>query len=75
MPLMRIQLDTDRTTARRVLELHRAGRIHKESRDAARDEVWRRGRTPAADPVFVGTTNGAPARLLYDVEIYPDTVR
>ncbi|MEV6489612.1 hypothetical protein AB0M20_13450 [Actinoplanes sp. NPDC051633] len=43
--------------------------------DVARDEVWRRGRTPAADPVFVGTTNGAPARLLYDVEIYPDTVR
>jgi hypothetical protein len=44
-----------------------------ESRDAARAEVWRRGRTPAAEPVFVGVTNGEPVRLLYDVEIYPDT--
>jgi hypothetical protein len=74
MPLMRIQLDADRTTARRVLDLHRAGKIHKESRDAARTEVWRHGRTPAADPVFVGITNGTPTRLLYDVEVYSDTV-
>ena len=75
MPLMRIQLGTDRATARRVLELHRAGKAHKESRDAARDEVWRRGRTPAAEPVFVGVTNGDPLRLIYDVEVYSDTVR
>jgi hypothetical protein len=73
MPLMRIQLDSDRTTARRVLELHRADKIHRESRDAARAEVWRRGRTPAGEPVFVGVTNGEPVRLLYDVEIYSDT--
>lgn len=46
-----------------------------ESRDAARDEVWRRGRTPAADPVFVGITNGEPVRLIYDVDVYPDTTR
>ncbi|MEU8298743.1 hypothetical protein AB0C04_15860 [Micromonospora sp. NPDC048909] len=71
---MRIQLDSDRTTARRVLELHRAGRIHRESRDAARAEVWRLGRTPAGEPVFVGVTNGVPVRLLYDVEVYRDTV-
>jgi hypothetical protein len=75
MPLMRIQLDTDRTTARHVLDLHRAGKFHKESRDAARDAVWRRGRTPAAEPVFVGVTNGDPLRLLYDVEIYADIVQ
>jgi hypothetical protein len=73
MPLMRIQLDSDKTTARRVRELHQAGKIHYESRDAARDEVWRRGRTPAAEPVFVGTTNGETVRLIYDVEVYSDT--
>jgi hypothetical protein len=73
MPLMRIQLDSDRSTARRVRELHQAGKIHHESRDAARDEVWRRGRTPAAEPVFVGITNGDPVRLIYDVEVHPDT--
>ena len=73
MALMRIELDTDKYTARRVAELYRAGRVHRESRDAARDEVWRRGRTPAADPVFVGITNGEPARLIYDVEVYPST--
>ncbi|MDO3703179.1 hypothetical protein Q3W71_16020 [Micromonospora sp. C28SCA-DRY-2] len=73
MALMRIQLDTDRATARRVLALHQAGRIHRESRDAARDEVWRRGRTPAGEPVFVGLTNGHPVRLIYDVEVYPET--
>ncbi|MEU6078426.1 hypothetical protein [Micromonospora sp. NPDC047074] len=73
MLLMRIQVDSDRATARRVLELHRQGRTHRESRDAARAEVWRRGRTPAAEPVFVGVTNGCPVRLLYDVEIYSDT--
>jgi hypothetical protein len=73
MPLMRIQLDSDRSTARRVRELHQAGKIHHESRDAARDEVWRRGRTPAAEPVFVSITNGDPVRLIYDVEVHPDT--
>ena len=71
---MRIQVNSDRHTARRVRELHRAGKIHHESRDAARDEVWRRGRTPAAEPVFVGTTNGEPVRLVYDVEVHSDTI-
>lgn len=73
MPLLRIQLDSDRRTARRVLDLHHAGRVHHESRDAARAAVWRRGRTPAGEPVFVGTTNGDPVRLIYEVEVYPDT--
>ena len=73
MPLLRIQLRTDRTTARHVLALHLAGKIHHESRAAARDEAWRRGHTPAAEPVFVGVTNGRPVHLLYDVEVYPGT--
>jgi hypothetical protein len=34
--------------------------------------VWRQGRTPAGEPVFVGVTNGAPVRLMYDVEVYPE---
>ncbi|MEU4566525.1 hypothetical protein [Micromonospora sp. NPDC023956] len=74
MPLLRIQVESDRVTARRVMELHLAGKVHRESRDAAREEVWRRGRTPAGEPVFVGITNGTPVRLLYDVEVYHDTV-
>ena len=74
MPLLRVQLDSDRYTARRVRELHQAGKVHHESRDAVLDEVWRRGRTPAGEPVFVGTTNGEPVRLIYDVEVYPDTI-
>ncbi|KXK58407.1 hypothetical protein AWW66_29970 [Micromonospora rosaria] len=74
MPLLRIAVDSDRATARRVLELHLAGKVHRPSRDTARDEVWRRGRTPAAEPVFVGVTNGAPVRLLYDVQVHSDTV-
>lgn len=73
MPLLRIQLESDRATARRVMELHRAGKAHHESREAARAEVWRRGWTPAGEPVFVGVTNGAPVRLLYEVEVYSDT--
>ncbi|MGH3585506.1 MAG: hypothetical protein ACRDQ0_04195 [Pseudonocardia sp.] len=68
--MMRIQLDCDKRTARRVRELHQAGKIHHESRDAARDEVWRHGRTPAAEPVFIGTTNGEPVRLIYEVEVH-----
>lgn len=72
MPTLRIQLDSDRTTARRVLELHRAGKVHRESRDAAREEVWRLGRTPVGEPVFVGMTNGEPVRVIYNVEIYWD---
>ncbi|MFC0531970.1 hypothetical protein [Phytohabitans kaempferiae] len=75
MPSIRIQLDTDRSTARHVLELHRAGKHHRESRDAAREEVWRLGRTPAGEPVFVGVSNGDPVRLLYDVEVNLDTAR
>ena len=75
MPLLRIELDSDKYTARRVQQLYQAGKVHHESRNAAREEIWRRGRTPAAEPVFVGITNGEPARLIYDVEIYPDTTR
>ena len=73
VPLMRIQLDSDRGTARRVVELHQADRVHRASREAARAEVWRRGRTPAGEPVFVGVSPGEPVRLLYDVEVYPDS--
>ena len=73
MPLMRIQLDSDKHTARRVHDLYQAGKTHHESREAARAEVWRRGRTPAADPTFVGITNGEPVRLIYDVDVYPET--
>jgi hypothetical protein len=75
MALVRIQVDSDRTTARRVLDLHRGGKVHRESRDAARDAVWRQGRTPAGEPVFVGVSTGDPVRLLYDVEVHSDTVR
>ncbi|GAB3845409.1 hypothetical protein GCM10029963_23670 [Micromonospora andamanensis] len=74
MPLLRIHLDSDRTTARRVLQLHQAGRTHHESREAARAQVWRQGHTPAGDPVFVGITNGRRnVQLLYDVEVYSGT--
>jgi hypothetical protein len=73
VPLLRIQLESDPATARRVMELHRGDKVHHESREAARAETWRRGWTPAGEPVFVGITNGKPARLLYDVEVYSDT--
>ncbi|MEU8423536.1 hypothetical protein AB0C15_21940 [Micromonospora sp. NPDC048835] len=74
MPLLRIHLDTDPSTARRVLQLHQNGKSHHESREAARDRVWRQGHTPAGDPVFVGITNGRrDVQLLYDVEVYSDT--
>ena len=69
MAMIRIQLETDRSTARRVQEMHLGGRAHRESRDAARAEAWRRGYTPSAEPVFVGVTNGDPVRLMYDVEV------
>ncbi|WP_238010009.1 hypothetical protein KZZ52_34645 [Dactylosporangium sp. AC04546] len=75
MPRIRVQVDSDRTTAQKVLDLHRAGKVHKESRDAARDEVWRQGRTPSGEPVFVGVSNGEPVRLQYDVEVYLDATR
>ncbi|WP_433537608.1 hypothetical protein ACQPZK_07640 [Micromonospora sp. CA-249363] len=74
MPLLRVHLDTDRSTARRVLHLHQEGRSHHESREAAREQAWRQGRTPAGEPVFVGVTNGRRnVQLLYDVEVYADT--
>ena len=73
MPLVRVQVDSDRTTARKVLALHQADKVHRPSREAARAQVWRLGRTPAGEPVFVGVSDGEPVRLLYDVEVYPDT--
>ncbi|MFI7438180.1 hypothetical protein [Micromonospora haikouensis] len=74
MSLLRVHLDSDRVTARRILQLHQEGRTHHESREAARDAVWRQGRTPAGEPVFVGITNGRRnVQLLYDVEVYSDT--
>ncbi|GAA0421626.1 hypothetical protein Aca07nite_10180 [Actinoplanes capillaceus] len=75
MAVMRIRVDSDRRTARRVMELHLAGRADRDSAEAAREAVWRLGRTPAGEPVFVGVTNGEPVRLLYDVEVYLDIYR
>lgn len=73
MPLLRIELDSDKYTARRIFQIHKRGKIHHESREVARNEVLRRGRIPSGDPRFVGITNGEPARLIYDVPIDPDT--
>jgi hypothetical protein len=73
VPVMRIQLDSDRRTARRIMNLHLAGQADRASVEAARQAVWRHGRTPAGEPVFVGVTNGEPVRLLYEVEVYLET--
>jgi hypothetical protein len=73
VPMLRIELDSDKHAARRIVQLYRAGKVHRESRETAREEAVRRGRTPAGDPVFVGITNGEPARLIYDVPVYSDT--
>lgn len=73
MPLLRIELDSDKHTARRIFKMHQKGKIHHESRDAAREEALQRGRTPSGEPKFVGITNGEPARLIYNVPIDPDT--
>ncbi|MFI6780930.1 hypothetical protein [Micromonospora sp. NPDC050276] len=74
MPLLRVRVDSDPSTARRVRQLHQEGRSHHESRESAREQVWRQGRTPAGDPIFVGVTNGRQhVQLLYDVEVYSDT--
>ena len=70
MPLVRIQIDSDRGTARKVVGRHRAGKIHHDSREAARAEVQRLGHTPAGDPVFIGVSNGEPVRLIYEVPVY-----
>ncbi|MFE7872877.1 hypothetical protein ACFUYE_21335, partial [Micromonospora humida] len=58
----------------RAQDLHRARNHHRAPRDAARDEVMRRGRTEPDYPLVVGTTNGEPVRLIYDVEVYRDVV-
>lgn len=73
MAVIRVQVDCDRATARRVWEHHRAGKVHRGFRDAARDEVWRLGRTPAGEPVFVGVSSGDPVRLLYDAPVCRDS--
>ncbi|SNY62162.1 hypothetical protein [Paractinoplanes atraurantiacus] len=72
MPLVRVQIASTRGAAKKVLALHQAGKVDRPSRDAARDEVIRLGRTPAGEPVFVGVTNGEPVHLLYDVRVYLD---
>lgn len=60
MPLLRIELDSDKHIARRIFEMYRAGKIHYESREAAREEALQRGRIPTGKPRFVGITNGEP---------------
>jgi hypothetical protein len=73
VPMLRIEVDSDKHTARRVMQLYRAGKAHRESRAVAREHALRLGRTPAGEPRFVGITNGEPARLIYDVPVYSDT--
>lgn len=70
--MLRIELDVDKHEARRIVRLHQAGKVHRESRETALHEAVRRGRTPSGDPTFVGITNGEPARLVYDVPVYSD---
>lgn len=70
--MLRIELDSDKHAARRIMQLYRAGKVHRESREAARQQALRLGRTPAGEPTFVGITHGEPARLVYDVPVYAD---
>jgi hypothetical protein len=68
-PVAGLELDSDRYTARRVLELCRAGKVHRESVDAAREEVWRRGIRPPPSRSSSASRTGEPVRLIYDVQV------
>lgn len=72
MPVIRVELASDRERAKSFDErVRRGGRFPKE-RDLALEEAWTRGYTPTGEVHYRGRTNGQPPSLKFDVEVHID---
>ncbi|WP_275005986.1 hypothetical protein [Promicromonospora iranensis] len=72
MPKMRVELPAaDRAAAQKILRRYADGGCDRSCDDAALDEIWRLGHTPAGRPECVGITNGSPTYLKFDIEVHP----
>lgn len=70
MPVERIEIQaTDHIEARRIEAIYRQGGRRGRLEDEVLDAIWRSGRTPAGDPIFVGLTHGAPVLYRFDVPV------
>lgn len=62
---------TDHIEAKRIQSLYQRGERHNGLEKEVTDEVWSRGWTPIARPIFIGLSNGQP--ILYRFEVPVDT--
>lgn len=72
MPVIRIELDSDRDRAKRFHERVQRGEPFTQERDAVIEEAWGRGYTPTGEVHYRGRTNGQPPSLKFDVEVRID---
>lgn len=72
MPVIRIELDSDRERAKRFHERVRRGEPFPKERQLVIEEAWRRGYTPTGEVDYRGRTNGQPPGLKFDVEVTID---
>ncbi len=72
MPVIRIELDSDREHAKRFHERVRRGQPYPKECDFVIEEAWERGYTPTGKVDYRGRTNGQPPSLKFDVEVTID---
>lgn len=72
MPVIRIELASDRERARSLHDRVRRGGQYPQERELVLDEAWSRGYTPTGEVHYRGRTNGQPPSLKFDVEVHLD---
>lgn len=72
MPVIRVELDSDRVHAKRFHERVRRGEPFPQERQLVIEEAWRRGFTPTGAVHYRGRTNGQPPALKFDVVVRLD---
>lgn len=74
MPNLPVEIEaTDHIEAKRLLALYQRGQRHSGLEEEAINEVWRRGWTPVAQPIFIGLSNGEPVLYRFEVPVETST--
>lgn len=70
MPNIPVEIEaTDHIEAKRIEALYQRGERHRALEDEVTNEVWSKGRTPVAKPIFIGLSNGEPVLYRFEVPV------
>lgn len=73
MAHIRIELVSDRESARRFSRRLARGEPFQQERELVLQEAWDAGHTPTGKVEFRGVSQGEPTLLKFDVEVTPGT--